>query len=319
MPAVTIRNFSNPRTWFTGKPAGWDFSVKVFARIGKTRLLRGLRHAARRAARSRRAGALIRGVAIAAAIALGVLQMAQSQMTPPDSGRAPEAELHIARLIYASGGRGGFGGFAGGFGRPWWAIDYPEAEYHFRNGVRRLTRIDIADDSRHLQITDDAIFDYPWLFAQQVGRWRLSDEETARLREYLLRGGFMVADDFHGPWQWEVFEEAMRRVFPDRPIVDIPDSAEILHVLYDLDERTQIPGRRMIRELGGGRIEIYPEGSPPRWRGIYDDQQRLMVVMNFNMDMGDAWEHADDPVYPEPMTALAYRFGINYILYAMTH
>jgi hypothetical protein len=143
--------------------------------------------------------------------------------------------------------------------------------------------------------------------------------ETSRLREYLLRGGFMVADDFHGPWQWEVFAEAMRRVFPDRAIVDIPDGHEILHVLYDLDERTQIPGRRMIRELGGGRIEIYPEGSPPRWRGIYDDDHRLMVVMNFNMDMGDAWEHADDPVYPEPMTALAYRFGVNYVVYAMTH
>ena len=138
----------------------------------------------------------------------------------------------------------------GPFGRPWWAIDYPEAEFHFRQGVRRLTRIDIADDSRHLQVTDDALFDYPWLFAQQVGRWSLSDVETARLREYLLRGGFMVADDFHGPYQWEVFAEAMRRVFPDRPIVDIPDSAEILHVLYDLDERTQIPGRRMIREVG---------------------------------------------------------------------
>ncbi len=83
----------------------------------------------------------------------------------------------------------------------------------------------------------------------------------------------MVADDFHGPWQWDVFAEAMTRVFPDRPIVDIPDGHEILHVLYDLDERTQIPGRRMIREVGGGRIEIYPEGSPPTWRGIYDEKR----------------------------------------------
>jgi Domain of unknown function (DUF4159) len=255
-------------------------------------------------------------MAAAAIAAAGVLQLAQSQAGSGSPGAGPEAELHIARMIYTSAG--GMRGF-GGFGRPWWAIDYPEAEYHFRQGVRRLTRIDIADDSRHIQLTDDALFDYPWLFAQQVGRWSLSDAETARLREYLLRGGFMVADDFHGPWQWDVFAEAMRRVFPDRPIVDIPDNAEILHVLYDLDERTQIPGRRMIRELGNGSIEIYPEGSPPRWRGIYDDQRRLMVVMNFNMDMGDAWEHADDPVYPEPMTALAYRFGINYILYAMTH
>ncbi len=197
---------------------------------------------------------------------------------------------------------------------PWWAIDYPEAEFHFRQGVRRLTRIDMADDSRHIALTDDALFDYPWLFAQQVGRWSLSDAETSRLREYLLRGGFMVADDFHGPWQWDVFAEAMRRVFPDRPIVDIPDGHEILHVLLRSRRAHADSGpAHDPARTGGGRIEIYPEGSPPRWRGIYDDQHRLMVVMNFNMDMGDAWEHADDPVYPEPMTALAYRFGINYV------
>jgi hypothetical protein len=270
----------------------------------------------------RAAGAAV----IAGALAASVLHLAQAQTgrgresmrqaQPGVSGDSsigpPQAEFHMARMIYSSGG--GFGAF-----RPWWAIDYPEAEYHFRQGVRRLTRIDMADDSRHIPLTDDALFDYPWLFAQQVGRWSLSDAETSRLREYLLRGGFMVADDFHGPWQWDVFAEAMNRVFPDRPIVDIPNGHEILHVLYDLDERTQIPGRRMIREIGGGQIEIYPEGTPPRWRGIYDDDGRLMVVMNFNMDMGDAWEHADDPVYPEPMTALAYRFGINYVIYAMTH
>ncbi|MFO7275763.1 MAG: DUF4159 domain-containing protein [Pseudomonadota bacterium] len=253
--------------------------------------------------------------------AAGALHVARSQSgrVPGDAllpGGAPEAELHIARMIYASrGGRFGFGGF----GRPWWAIDYPEAEYHFRNGVRRLTRIDIADDSRHLRLTDEAIFDHPWMFAQQVGRWALTDEETLKLREYLMRGGFLVADDFHGPYEWEVFAEAMQRVFPDRPIVDIPEDDPILHVLYDLDERTQIPGRRHLRMGPGGEIYVLPDGTPPRWRGIYDDAGRLMVVINFNMDMGDAWEHADDPVYPEPMTALAYRFGINYVVYAMTH
>ena len=251
-------------------------------------------------------------------VAIGVLHLAQGQTGSGASLiAAPEAEFHMARMIYSSGR--GFGGFAGGFGRPWWAIDYPEAEFHFRQGVRRLTRIDMADDSRHIALTDDALFDYPWLFAQQVGRWSLTDAETSRLREYLLRGGFMVADDLHGPYQWEVFSEAMRRAFPDRPIVDIPDGHEILHVLYDLDERTQIPGRRMIREVGGGQVEIYPEGTPPRWRGIYDDDRRLMVVINFNMDMGDAWEHADDPEYPQMLTALAYRFGVHYVLYAMTH
>jgi hypothetical protein len=229
----------------------------------------------------------------------------------------PRHEFQIARLIYDAGGmeRGfGFGG-----GRPWWAIDYPEAEYHFINGIRRLTRIDTADDSIHLRATDEALFDYPWLFAQQVGRWYLSEAEAAQLREYLLRGGFLVADDFHGPVQWQVFHESIRRVFPDREIVDLADDDPLLHVLYDISERTQIPGRRHLRRGPGGEIRVVPEGGPPIWRGIHDDAGRLMVVMNFNMDMGDSWEHADDPVYPQPMTALGYRFGINYILYAMTH
>ncbi len=227
-------------------------------------------------------------------------------------------EFQMARLIYgnASGMDRGFG-FGGG--RPWWAIDYPEAEYHFINGIRRLTRLDTAADSIHLAATDDALLDHPWLFVQQVGRWHLSDEEAERLREYLLRGGFMVADDFHGPFQWGVFMESMQRVFPDREIIDLTEDNPILHVLYDLDERTQIPGRRHLREIGSGQVVVEPEGSPPTWRGILDDSGRLMVVINFNMDMGDSWEHADDPVYPEPMTALGYRFGINYILYAMTH
>lgn len=229
---------------------------------------------------------------------------------------APEAEFHMARLIYTVAGAGR--GFLFGPGQPWWAIDYPEAEYHFLRGLQRLTRVHTAPDSRHIELTDDALFDYPWLFAQQVGRWQMSDEETARLREYLLRGGFLIVDDFHGEYEWEIFSSVMRRVFPDRNVVDIAPDDTLLHVLYDLDQRTQIPGRRHLRRAPNGEI-VAELAGPPRWRGIHDDAGRLLVAINFNMDMGDAWEHADDPVYPEPMTALAYRFGINYLLYAMTH
>jgi hypothetical protein len=107
----------------------------------------------------------------------------------------------------------------------------------------------------------------------------------------------------------------MTRLFPLRPILEIDaDRDEVLHVLYDVDKFTQIPGLRHLR--GGFGVQRLPE---PYWRGIYDDDGRLMVAMNFNQDVGDAWEHADDPYYPEPMTALAYRFGINYIVYSMTH
>jgi hypothetical protein len=252
-------------------------------------------------------------LALLSLLTLAGAAVAQSWRHRDDAARWPEAEFHMGRLIYDDR-HAGYRAF-----RPWWAIDYPEAEYHFTQGLRRLTRLDSADDSRHLAATDEALFDHPWLFAQQVGRWSLDDREAQQLREYLLRGGFLVVDDFHGPYQWAVFMESMSRVLPDRPIVDLPEQEELLHVLYDLDQRTQIPGRRHLYRGANGQIEVEPEGSPPRWRGVYDEAGRLMVAINFNMDMGDAWEHADDPVYPEPMTALAYRFGINYIIYAMTH
>ena len=182
-------------------------------------------------------------------------------------------------------------------------------------GVSRLTRVDIGSQARMLRITDDTIFDYPWLYAVEVGRWYLNDEEAARLREYLLRGGFFMVDDFHGTRQWAGFVESMERVFPDRPIVEIAETDEVMHVLYDLDQRIQVPG---IVPLRSGRT-YEQDGVTPHWRGIYDDDGRLMVAINFNMDLGDAWEHADTPFYPEPMTALAYRFAVNYVVYAMTH
>ena len=168
-------------------------------------------------------------------------------------------------------------------------------------------------------MTDDRIFDYPWAYATQVGYWDLSDDETARLKEYLLRGGFLVVDDFYGADQWGVFRDSMMRVFPEYPIVEIDEQSTLLHVLYDLDQRTQIPGLRHLRRGYDGGIFVMPQDTGPRWRGIFDGEGRLLVAVNYNMDIGDAWEHADLPEYPEPMTALAYRFGINYIVYAMTH
>ena len=109
---------------------------------------------------------------------------------------------------------------------------------------------------------------------------------------------------------------SIQRVFPGRAFVEIPDNHEIFHVHFDLDDRKQIPGAQAI--LNGVTME-HRLGVPEYWRGIYDDAGRLVVSINFNMDMGDAWEHADDAFYPEPLTALAYRVGINYIIYSMTH
>ena len=148
-----------------------------------------------------------------------------------------------------------------------------------------------------------------------VGGWDLSPKEPARLREYLDRGGTLIVDDFHGSYEWAGFMESLSRVFPDREVVDIPDNDPIFHVLYDLNDRPQIPGLGSVYR----GVTYEQDGYRPHWRGVYDDSNRLAVIINFNMDMGDAWENADNPDYPQPLTGIAYRFAINYLLYAMSH
>jgi hypothetical protein len=256
----------------------------------------------------------LRGIAATAAAAIAaavLLDVAHGQSGDLRLEGTPTAEFHFARLIYSdyAGSRRGRWGRGGA-----WTTDYPDAEFHLMQGISRLTRVDAAavdfqgNGGRLITLNDERIFDYPWLYAVEVGQWYLSDTEAALLREYLDRGGFLMVDDFWGEYEWSVFADSMLRVFPDRRIEDLPEDHTLLHVLYDLDQRTQIPGR------GGQR-----PGTVPHWRGIFDEDRRLMVAINFNMDMGDAWEHADDPWYPEPMTALAYRFAVNYLIYSMTH
>ncbi len=253
------------------------------------------------------------GLALAASLVL-VLPASVIGGAPGAGLAPPEPEFRFMRLAYGDNSQGGFGRFGGGR-RGSWATDAPEAEQHFLQGVDRLTRLKVSHEFHAVQPLDEALFDAPFLYAVEVGRWYLDDEEAARLREYLLRGGFLMVDDFHGSQQWEGFMESMRRVFPDRDVVEIPDNHEVFHVLYDLDQKVQIPG---VGALMSGRT-YERDGVEPYWRGVFDDKGRLMVAINFNMDLGDAWEHADDPRYPQPLTALAYRFGINYVLYAMSH
>lgn len=256
---------------------------------------------------------LLAGAAAAAVPPAVIAQHFPSAQQSPLLTESPIAEFQFSRLIYPSGY---------GWGRGSALVDWPDAEYHFMQGLTRLTRVDGAIVSRYdgnggrmVSLRDDALFDYPWLYAVEVGDWYLDELEAARLREYLLRGGFLMVDDFHGSRGWFGFNESLKRVFPDRPWVEIPESDEVMHVLYDLDKSTQIPG---VRALYSGRT-WEEDGFNPHWRGIYDDKGRLLIAINFNMDLGDAWEHADTPGYPEPMTAMAYRFAVNYVIYAMTH
>jgi hypothetical protein len=122
-----------------------------------------------------------------------------------------------------------------------------------------------------------------------------------------------MADDFHGTEEWSVFEQSMKLVFPDRPIVEIPDDDPIFHTVYNLDERLQIPGEAHLR------LGYKGNGIGAHWRAIYDEKGRIMVAISYNSDIGDAWEYADDAHYPEKFADLAIRIGVNYVVYSMTH
>lgn len=233
---------------------------------------------------------------------------------PAPSG--PSNEFHLARMVFNVNDEN----YWHPPGRPWWRIDWPEAELHLLNGVDRFTHIDTSTDSTHVSLTDEALFDYPFLFAQQVGRWSLSQQEIQRLGDYLQRGGFLLVDDFHGPQQWRTFTDVINQALPGHRIEPLLPDTALMHILYPMNQLTQIPGRRHLVGLDNrGEAIVRMPHSPQRWMGIFDKKGRLNVAINFNMDMGDAWEHANDPSYPNAMTSLAYRYGINYIVYSLTH
>ena len=225
---------------------------------------------------------------------------------PPDAYE--KTEWAFARLMYPSGPYGRWG-------RGSWPTDYPKADRQFVQGVRRLTRIHTRSSEQVVDLDSDEIFNWPWIYAVEVGHWSLTDAQCMKLREYLLRGGFLMVDDFHGTWEWEVFMASMSRVFPDRPVVEIDGKDAIFHVLYELSDRIQVPGLQYL--YTGSTFE--KDGVVAHWRGIYDDKGRIMVAICFDQDNGDAWEWADLPQYEEKYTSQAYRLGINYIIYAMTH
>ncbi|HLF10855.1 MAG TPA: DUF4159 domain-containing protein [Gammaproteobacteria bacterium] len=225
------------------------------------------------------------------------------------------AEWTLGRLMYPASTYSCRGNMA--WGDLSWTTDYPRADRHIAEMVRRLTAVDARSVEQPVDLDDgDDVFNWPWLYAVEVGTWELTHEQAAKLREYLLRGGFLMVDDFHGECEWGIFLESMHRVFPDRLIVDVDPSDSIFHALYDIEDLSQIPGAQFTRS---GRTYERRDGITPHWRGIYDDEGRLMVAITHNMDLGDAVEHSDTPQYPEPYSARAMRTFINYIVYAMTH
>jgi len=232
-----------------------------------------------------------------------------------------KTEWAFARLMYPPAPGARYTRFFGGGVSDWrqglsaWTQDYPRADRHFNLAMRRLTRIHVRSAEQPVNLDDSDQYDWPWLYAVQVGQWNLTDAQAKSFREYLLRGGFFMCDDFWSEYEWQTFEHSMKRVFPDRPIVDLENTDAIFHAVYDLSDRYQVPGARSI---GTGSTEKC-FNCPARWRGIYDDKGRVVVAIAFESDIGDSWEFADDPAYPEKYSALGIRIGVNYVVYAMTH
>jgi hypothetical protein len=232
---------------------------------------------------------------------------------PPDYQN--KAELVLGRLMYPSAGfgRGGGNWLNGGTN---WTVDYPRGDRTFAVAIRRLTRIDVRSVEQPVNPDDDDIFYFPYLHVGMPTNWNLTNAQAQKIREYLLRGGFMLCDSFFGTQEWNGFLKGIQQIFPDRPIADIPDDDPIFHAAFEVKEKYQVGNfRSMLRNGNTYRAD----GRIPYWRAIRDDNGRVVVAINFNNDFGDSWQLADDPRYPQKFSYLGIRQGINYLLYSMTH
>jgi hypothetical protein len=247
-----------------------------------------------------------------------------------DTGSDSTPEFFFTRLIYASGtsaartptvnikcadlapGEGGtrYGGS--------WATDFPASDCKFMWGVERLTGIRVYDEGPHVvSALDPELAKYPYLYIVEPSRMYLTDEEAKSLREDLLRGGFMHVDDFWGLRQRAAVEEELAKIFPDRPPQKLDLQHEVFRTFFEVNQIMQIPN--VSNGCRGGQTWEVSDEREPMVFGISDDDDRLMALITYNSDLGDAWEWMDNPCYPAMYSGQAYRMGINFIIYAMSH
>ncbi len=222
-------------------------------------------------------------------------------------------EFYFTRAAYS--GYGLQGGFAS------WSVDYPKADRQFMVGVQRLiNHLDLSGCENPILLDDPELSRFPFLYAVEVGYMSLTDAEVQGLRRYLLAGGFLVIDDFWGTLEWSNAEAELARVLPEYRITDLPLDHALFHCFYDVREIVQVPNLAVGRENARSGYPTHEkDGFVPRVRGISDENGRLLVVLNWNSDLGDAWEWAEDPYYPLRFSTYAYQVGINFIVYAMSH
>ena len=243
-----------------------------------------------------------------AAVRTGMVAHSPSHTT---NGEVRSRAFYFSRAMYGNRGRGERGDFGGS-----WRVDYPKADRQFLTVLQRLTNLDAYPSEHVVRLDDPELRRFPFLYAVEVGYMSLSDPEIRGLRDYLLAGGFLVVDDFWGTYEWENFEQQMRRVFPEYPIQDLPLDHPIFSAFYDIKEIVQVPN---VQNGISGVRTWERDGYVPVTRGITDDQGRLMVVINWNTDLGDAWEWAENAQYPLKFSTYAFQIGVNAIVYAMSH
>lgn len=190
-----------------------------------------------------------------------------------------------------------------------WNHDYPRAEQHLSFILKELTSLDIrTDGSLILTLDDPKLFKYPIAFMWEPGFWNLNAREAESFRAYLLKGGFAVFEDFDGPQQWNNFETQMRRVLPDGRFIRLDGTHRIFDTFFNVKDIDAI---------------VHPmSGQRPSYLGIFEDNdpsKRLMVVANFDNDIPEYWEWSGQGLYPFDASNEAYKLGVNYVLYGLTH
>jgi len=239
--------------------------------------------------------------------------------------RFPKADsfgrgFNFCRAIYTSSRAE-----AGGQG---WGTDYPDADLNFSIRLSELTKTRVSRDAEGrpdyltVSLTDDALFQCPYLHMEDVGTVTFSEREVDALRAYFLKGGFMWVDDFWGSYAWEQWVSEIGRVLPpaEYPIQDIPPDHAIFKAQFQIKEFPQIPSIQSWRGNPYSTSERGDDSAEPHFRAIADHKGNIMVLMSHNTDISDAWEReGEDPRYFYSFSPKGYAVGINAIMYAMTH
>jgi hypothetical protein len=216
---------------------------------------------------------------------------------------------------YSDPGRSRWGGES-------WRTDYPDSDQNFSYRLQQLTALKVNPQPVVLELTDKALFEYPWIYMIEPGRLNFSDEEVAALRRYLLTGGFLMVDDFWGEDEWENFYQQIKRVFPEREPMELPSDHAIFNCVFPLKSKPQIPSiNHAMNAQGTGITWERWDAQTVHYKGIFDDKNRLMVIICHNTDLGDGWEREGENEYyfREFSEKKAYPMGINIVFYAMTH